>query len=654
MNRSHRFPAATRLVPAALAALALLFVAVPQALAHAALVRSDPADNAILAEAPGEVRLWFNETISAEFSSVQVFDLHGQQVKLDGWRRDAADPMLMVLTLPELEPGVYSVHWRVLSEADGHFTQGLMVFGVGEGADVGAAATGSAESSLPPAEVLLRWLNFGLLAALVGGLAARYLVLAAAQVPPENESGLLQARRRTLAWTWIAAAAAVGVGLGLLIYQASALRQSLPEGVAFLDVIGQLLSRSRWGMLWAARQAILLIFASLVFLVYRERRASNPLLPEKPVVMLAAFMALSLTVIQALNGHAAALAEATVLAVAVDALHLLAVGLWVGTLLALAAGLLPLLRRGPDAFVAVFRAGLRPFGRLAAPSVGLIAATGLYSMGRQVTSADAMLLTFYGRTLAGKVGLMLAVGAFGLLNSMLLHPRLAAPLARVLRRPAGWTPLSLRRLPLLVAAEAGLGLLLFLAAGLLTSSPPARGPEFNVVAEDLRDSVAQTADDLLVTFSAKPNKPGQNVMTIRAISSRRPEPAEVMRVITRFTYLGQDMGTITADADKVEPALYRLGGSYFSLPGPWQVEIAVRRKGMEDSVARFAWTVAPAGVAEKAIVSRHPWRPWLTALAGLLLALVLALTTAAWLARRQRRSARSLPQAEAHRADLRP
>ena len=140
---------------------------------------------------------------------------------------------------------------------------------------------------------------------------------------------------------------------------------------------------------------------------------------------------------------------------------------------------------------------------------------------------------------------------------------------------------------------------------------------------------------MLVTFSAKPNRPGQNVFTVRAISQRRPPPAEVMRVILRFTYLGQEMGTVTADAEKMEESLYRLGGSYFSLPGPWQVEVAVRRRGLEDSAARFDWTVAPPGEAQPVILSDRTWEPLLTILAAGLLVLVLSATVSGWLGRRR-------------------
>ena len=65
-----------------------------------------------------------------------------------------------------------------------------------------------------------------------------------------------------------------------------------------------------------------------------------------------------------------------------------------------------------------------------------------------------------------------------------------------------------------------------------------------------------------------------------------------MRVIVRFTFLGQDIGTISADAQAVSPGLYQLAGEQLSLTGPWKVAVVVRRRGIEDSTANFDWTVA--------------------------------------------------------------
>jgi copper transport protein len=180
--------------------------------------------------------------------------------------------------------------------------------------------------------------------------------------------------------------------------------------------------------------------------------------------------------------------------------------------------------------------------------------------------------------------------------------------------------------------EASLGLLVILATGVMTATPPARGPEFEVAAEEIPTALDQTVDDMLVTFSAKPNRPGQNMFTVRAVSTRRPPPAEVMRVILRFTFLGQELGRTSADAVEIEPGLYQIGGNHLSLAGKWQVQVVVRRKGLEDSVARFNWMVAPPGPARPVFISRQPLEPILT-LAGGFVGLSLLVMAGWWIGR---------------------
>jgi copper transport protein len=608
-------------------ALAILVAAIftPGVLAHATLVRSEPAANVVLAEPPRQVRLWFSEPISPQFSTAKVLDVNGQPVELSGIRADPAEPARLILDLPDLPPGVYSVLWKVLSETDGHFTQGLLVFGVGEGADLGSAVAAETETAIPPLEVFLRWLNFSLLAGLAGAVAVVYLVLAPAGHSPAVEHPIASARRRVLRWAVGCGGLSLLVGVGLWLWQVATLMGTLPEGVSVLAVGWQLL-RTRWGMLWLARQGILVAVTGIVFLLLNPRSAIPGTLwvPRSAMAAVVAGLLLpALMLVQTLIGHTAAVTPNTVLAVVVDVLHLSAAGLWVGGLLALVVGLLPLIRSSRADFAGLVRAGWGPFSRLAAVSVVLLVATGLYSAGRQVASVDALITTLYGQVLLGKIGLVLAVGAIGLLNSMLLHPRLAAPLARLLRRPSGWTPLPLARLPALVLVEAGLGLMVFLATGLITAAPPPRGLEFTVAPEIIPSSLSESVDDLVVTFSARPNRPGQNVFHVFAASSRRPPLAEIMRVILRFTYLNQDLGRVSAVAEEVEPGRYLLGGNYLSLAGPWQVEVVVRRRGIEDSVARFNWVVAPPGSSHPVVISRRPLEPLLTVAAAVMILVLL-------------------------------
>ena len=56
--------ALTRVVVGSVMAMAMCVHAAP-ALAHAALVKTEPPRRAVLAKAPAQVRLWFNEEIES-------------------------------------------------------------------------------------------------------------------------------------------------------------------------------------------------------------------------------------------------------------------------------------------------------------------------------------------------------------------------------------------------------------------------------------------------------------------------------------------------------------------------------------------------------------------------------------------------------------
>lgn len=91
----------------------------PVALAHAALVKSEPARRAELSKAPRQVRLWFNEKIEPAYATINVFRQGGVPVVHTLARVDKEDGKLLVLELPQLESGAYTVNYRVLS-VDGH------------------------------------------------------------------------------------------------------------------------------------------------------------------------------------------------------------------------------------------------------------------------------------------------------------------------------------------------------------------------------------------------------------------------------------------------------------------------------------------------------------------------------------------------------
>lgn len=101
----------------------------PPASAHAVLVASVPARRATLAEPPAQVELTFSERLEAAYARLAVETAGGTRVD----RNDAAlapgDDRRLRISLPPLEPGTYTVRFRVLS-IDGHVVESSFAFTV--------------------------------------------------------------------------------------------------------------------------------------------------------------------------------------------------------------------------------------------------------------------------------------------------------------------------------------------------------------------------------------------------------------------------------------------------------------------------------------------------------------------------------------------
>lgn len=596
------------LLATVLAILAALFVA-STGFAHANQLRSDPADGSVLDRPPEEIFIWFDEPISDRFNSVQLFDVDGQLIEITGIRRDPSDPALLVISVPELSPGVYSVLWKILSEVDGHYSQGLLVFGVGAGADFGTAVAAPVAGASPAVpEVVLRWLNLLMLSGLIGGIAMIQLVTRPAEMEARRSARPLSVfeiiTRRVLAFAAWCAVGGIVVGLGFLLWQAVTLKEGLPEAVTVLNAAWEALFLKRWGTIWLIRQLALLCAGTCFFYIKQKDEQGKS---DQTVWYLLGSLALLLIVLQTLSSHAAGLiTDSTALAIVSDGLHLLGACLWMGGLLCLAIILLPLIRSHREEVGYLVQLGWRPFGRVAGVSIGILIATGLYNTSQQVASLDALLTTLYGQALLLKLGLLLSIGYFGFFHTGLLHPGLSEQIRKLFHGKVGWTPLELRGLPRLVLIKGSLSLALLLVTGLITASPSPRGQTYTVDPEEVPGALSQTVGDLVVTLGAKPNRPGQNVFTVFAASTRRPPPVEIARVLMRFNYLDQDIGRQSVTLEEVEPGRFMLGGNYLRLAGNWQIDVVVRRQGMADTVAHFNWVVALPGEAHPVIVSKAP------------------------------------------------
>lgn len=190
----RRFVSRRRLWIAALIGAGALIALAPRAIAHTALVSTDPQDGAILAEPPVVVTLAFDEELLPGANNLAINLQDGTTVV-----SVPAEPTGRQVSIPwpdELGPGSYQVAYRVVS-ADGHPVAGAIWFTIGGPESIVAAQSRAASpvpvlTSVPAASAGPGSGQTGApssttaLALIVGGLAAA--ILAGISVPLRRRS----------------------------------------------------------------------------------------------------------------------------------------------------------------------------------------------------------------------------------------------------------------------------------------------------------------------------------------------------------------------------------------------------------------------------------------------------------------------------------
>ncbi len=98
-------------------------------MAHAALVKSDPPRRATLSNPPKQIQLWFNEKIEGAYASVVLLDSNKKSITENNPEVVANDPKSVVLNIPEIGTGKYTIQYRVMS-VDGHVIESSFDFNI--------------------------------------------------------------------------------------------------------------------------------------------------------------------------------------------------------------------------------------------------------------------------------------------------------------------------------------------------------------------------------------------------------------------------------------------------------------------------------------------------------------------------------------------
>jgi copper transport protein len=562
--------------------------------AHPQIVSVEPAPNARLEQAPERVRITFNEPIEDAFASIQVLDATGRAVDRGDGRRAQDDPTTLSASLPPLEPGVYTVVWRVVGR-DGHLVKGNFAFSIagapsGEpspfvpspppttlpteaGHAIDQPAPSRSSDPLPDAAlaVLRSVMLIGAVVA-VGGMFCLYVIAV-----PGN--GRFTRRMYLLV---------VGALLTLLVATLAffAVHTLAIAGRITPDALVAVARDTRLGQALVARAILTLI---TLLLSNRRPRWASAL---SGVLMLLTF---------SVSGHPAA-TETPLASILLDWIHLAAAAIWVGGLAALALALLQTgeeVNSAPD--LRPFRTALTRFSRLALGSVAALAISGVIAALSYLRTVSDLWLTDYGRALLAKSVLFGILIGFGAYHALLL------------RRETAWRPgekvrALVRRFRRSLPLEATIAIVVAGIAGVLTSLPlpgavamptPAIAP--TVVASIPTVIVTPTplppptpqpfiatqpAGDLRVTLRIEPAAPGRNQLRI-LITDAQNRPRDVQRVRVTLRMRDRDIGETSVIAESDGRGTYVVRNQVIGIAGVWQVQVQVRRIDADDVTADF-------------------------------------------------------------------
>jgi copper transport protein len=445
-----------RAIALLIAVLAVLAIPIA-ASAHAELGSSSPEAGAHLGTTPGVVILDFTQTLTAQLSSASVVDPSGHS-----WKGEVDSGEEIRIPLATNIPGVYTVNWVSVSQVDGHRITGTFTFDVG----VVGLSPEHAEGQVPGPQTsdiaigIVKW---------VEALALLFLT---------GQVLLSRLARRNPSLPWVQPgfrASSIALSAGLVVVWAQATVASGGHSVSnYLAYFG-----AGWsGAVLIAR----LVLEGLTLIAVVRGWRLLPLFLAGALVLLAA------------AGHAAGVQPAW-LGIGLDAVHLLAAGIWAGGIGALAALRPPGGWRSTEA-----RQLLGRFTPVALVAFGTTVVAGGLEAIEQLGSLQSLFGTDYGRVLLAKMALIACM-----LPLSLMAWRLGRPHVRV---------------------EAGIAACVIGAAALLASfpAPPTTAEEQTAEAAALAPTaglpapgeltMAAPAGSVLVGLSLSPGTPGQNRATV--------------------------------------------------------------------------------------------------------------------------------------------
>ncbi|QLH73908.1 copper resistance protein CopC/CopD [Rhodopseudomonas palustris] len=490
------------------------------AAAHASLVASDPASEAVLATSPTTFSLTFNEPVTALL--LQLIDARGRSQAITAIDQDGATLRFAPPAL--LSEGAHVLSWRVIS-ADGHPIGGALTFWIG-----------TPGQRLPPIVVpddpvrrTAIWatrilVGFTLLTA-VGGAA--FLA-------------------------WIAAVPLAGAGMltaGLALVGLAAV--VLSAGLQGLDALDLPLARLGDAAVWRAGAsgsfgdaATLSGLALVLALAALRWRGWNARLLSLGAVV-------SLGTAFAVSGHAATAGPRSLSGAAVW-VHGVSLALWIGALLPLA--------------IAVGRrdaapAPLRRFSKAIPLAIVALLISGIALAAIELGRIDALWQSDYGRVLIAKLALVVVLLALALWNRVRLTPLLLAGEAT-----------TVRRMRASIAAELVLVIAILGVVGLWRFTPPPRSAVSQSTAPS--EVVHLHTERATATVTLAPARAGPVEIEVLLLQTAEEAPLAAQALTVTLAKPDAGIEPLSAEARKTADGPWRARLTA-PVPGKWTLMLGI-------------------------------------------------------------------------------
>ncbi|MFC0219547.1 copper resistance CopC/CopD family protein [Pseudochelatococcus lubricantis] len=522
MNGNGRTGAAGRrlmlLVLSVLCIAGAQLASMGHARAHASLVRVEPADGAVMAEAPKAFRLTFSEPTSPLV--LKLIRPDGTGAVLD--RFTLRDATLDIDAPADLGHGTYVLSWRIVSE-DGHPVGGSAVFSIGAPGTSAAPVPGDAADWQVRAAV---WaakvaLYVGLFIGIGGVFFGRWIG---------------DGTHRVALWSVFAGLAAVPLSVGF---------QGLDAlGVPLADLASPVVWATGFSTSYGKTAFVALAALVLAAMAGVDRGAAGKGLSVTALVVAGLALAAS--------GHASAAHPQWLTRPAVF-LHAVGIAFWAGALVPLGAALAsPMQGEGS--------AALRRFSRAIPVAVLPLVVAGALLAAVQLRTPEALWTTAYGKVLLIKLGLLAALFLLAAVNRF----RLTTPAAH----GDGRATARLRRS---IYAELALVLAIFAVAALWRFTPP---PRALAEAAAAPASVHLHADKAMADVAIAPGRAGPVRASI-AVMTGDFGPLDPAGVTLVLSNPAAGIEQIRRPATRDSEGVWQVEGLNLPVAGQWTVRVDI-------------------------------------------------------------------------------